>query len=99
MENINLNDSNRKHEDMSDVNMVYSCLLHKDGKRIVHVTFERTGAAGYEYAEGIVPDGIIERQKGFTKEEVTKLESYLKAHVEEIFSRAKEISGLKYWMR
>jgi len=84
---------------INHVNMIYSCLLHKDKKRIVRVTFERTGATGYEYAEGIIPDGIIERQKGFTQEEVTKLESYLKEHVDDIFSKAKEISGLKHWLK
>lgn len=99
MENINLNDSNGEGVKGNHVNMIYSCLLHKDKKRIVRVTFERTGATGYEYAEGIVPDGTIERQKGFTQEEVVKLENYLKNHVDDIFAKAKEISGLKHWMK
>jgi len=95
----NTNHNNMDSVNINHVNMIYSCLLHKDKKRIVRVTFERTGTTGYEYAEGIIPDGIIERQKGFTQEEVTKLESYLKEHVDDIFSKAKEISGLKHWMR
>lgn len=84
---------------MDELNLIYSCLLHKDNKHIVRVTFEKVDSNGKKYAEGIVPDGIIERQKGFTEEEIVQLETYLQNHVEEILTKAKEISGIMHWMK
>ena len=84
---------------MDQSNLIYSCLLHKDDKQIVRVTFEKPDSNGKEYAEGIVPDGIIEKQIGFTKEEIVQLESYLVEHVDEIFAKAKEISFIMLWMK
>lgn len=84
---------------MDKLNLIYSCLLHKDNKQIVRVTFEETDSKGEKFAEGIVPEGIIEKQKGFTEEEIEQLEIYLQTHAEEIFSKAKEISGITHWMK
>ncbi len=84
---------------MDELNLIYSCLLQKGKKQIVRVTFEKEDLKGKKFAEGIVPDGMIEKQSGFTKEEVAQLETYLKTHVDEIFAKAKEISGIKYWLK
>lgn len=84
---------------MDRLNLIYSCLLHKDDKQIVRVTFEETDSKGGKFAEGIVPDGIIEKQKGFTEEEIVQLETYLQTHTEDIFAKAKEISGIMHWMK
>lgn len=65
-----------------------------DGKKkMVRVRFDRDD----DYAEGIIPEGSIEKQKGFTKEEVEQLEQYLRKNRKEIIEKAKQITGIKHW--
>ena len=67
--------------------MTYSGLIpQKDGKKIVRVVFER----GKDYAEGIVPSGLIEKSSGFTKEELQQLSGYLIQNGDDILAKAKE---------
>ncbi len=80
-------------KNISELKMTYSCVLTKEKQKIVYVSFERAGA----YAEGIVPEGKIKRQKGFTQEEILQLELYLKLNGDSILKNAKEISGIKHW--
>ena len=65
---------------MGEVTMLVSGLVVKDNRKIVRVSFLRDS----DYAEGIMPDAIIEKSKGFTAEELTKLEKFLRLHKEEI---------------
>ena len=51
-----------------------------------------------DYAEGILPDGIIVKSEGFSEEEVRKLEAYIRANRQEILKQAKEINPLRNWM-
>lgn len=78
---------------MEDVRMTYTCLLSQGGEKIVRVTFERSGA----YAEGIVPEGKIEKQEGFSEEEASQLALYLKLNKDAIWKKAKEITGFTHW--
>ncbi len=76
--------------------MTYTGLLpQKDGKKIVRVIFER----GKDYAEGIVPSGLIERSSGFSKEELQQLSSYLVQNGDDILAKAKEVNPLRNWMK
>lgn len=77
----------------NELRMTHSCILAKGKEKIVRVTFEGQGA----YAEGIVPSGKIEKQHGFTNEEVEQLEIYLKLNKEDIMKKAKEITGITHW--
>lgn len=76
-----------------ELKLTYSCLLPRGKEKIVRVTFERANG----FAEGIVPDGKIERQKGFAEEEIVQLELYLKQNKDEIMKKAKEITGIHHW--
>ena len=80
--------------------MTFSAFVHdKTGKRIVRVSFERTNAkGGTDRAEGTVPGGTIEQNRGFSAEEAAQLSDYLKANESDILSRAKEISNPMRWM-
>ena len=51
-----------------------------------------------DYAEGILPEGMIEKSQGFSEEEVGKLESYMRANRQDILRRAKEIDPLRNWL-
>ncbi len=76
--------------------MTYSGLIpQKDGKKIVRVVFER----GKDYAEGIVPSGLIEKSSGFTKEELQQLSGYLIQNGDDILAKAKEVNLLRNWMK
>ena len=78
---------------MSDeMKLTYSTVLEVDGKKAVSVRFER----GDDVAEGMLPDGRIMKSNGFSEEEVSGLESYLKGNSDELMDAAKKISGLKH---
>lgn len=79
--------------------MTYSAIVRdKDNKKIVRVSFERMGKAGVEVAEGLLPDCRITRQKGYTQEEISQLEDYLKANSDDIMDKAKVISNPLKWL-
>lgn len=75
--------------------MLVSSLLEKDGKRYARVSFLR----GEDTAEGIVPDGRLERVNGFSEEEKAGLEFYLAANKDAILAQAKQIDPLTNWLR
>lgn len=85
---------------MDEVKMLVSCVVEKEGRKIVRVSFLRGMEEGHsiDYAEGILPDGIIVKSEGFSEEEVRKLEAYIRANRQEILKQAKEINPLRNWM-
>ena len=80
---------------MDEVNMLVSSVVMKDNRKIVRVSFLR----GNDYAEGILPDGVIEKSGGFTEEEVLKLENYMRANRKDILEQAKEVNPLRSWLK
>ena len=80
---------------MGEVTMLVSGIVVKDNRKIVRVSFLRDD----DYAEGIMPDAIIEKSKGFTAEELTKLEKFLRLHKEEILQQAKEVNPIRSWLK
>ena len=79
---------------MDEVRMLISCVVAKGERKMVRVSFFR----GKDYAEGILPEGMIEKSQGLTDEEVQKLESYIRKNRQDILRRAKEINPLRNWM-
>ncbi len=79
---------------MNDVKMMVSCVVEKDKRKIVRVSFLR----GKDYADGILPDGIIEKSGGFTSAEVQKLENYLRVNRQDILKQARGINPLRNWL-
>ena len=45
---------------MDEVKMMVSCVVVKDNRKIVRVSFLR----GKDYADGFLPDGVIEKSGG-----------------------------------
>jgi hypothetical protein len=74
--------------------------VEKEGRKIVRVSFLRGMEEGHsiDYAEGILPDGIIVKSEGFSETEVQKLEAYMRANRKDILKQAKEINPLRNWM-
>ena len=85
----------------SSINMTYSCLLPRnDGKegKIVRVSFERRESTNKSTtAEGILPDAVMEKNNGFSEDEMNMLQEYLKTNCDEIMKKAKEISGIIHY--
>ena len=92
-----------------EITMTYSSLLQKNGQKAICVRFERTSDTGSDYAEALLPDHRINKQSGFTEEEIVKLEElipdwwgkgreeYLKGNKDYILQEAKKISGITHW--
>ena len=80
---------------MDEVTMLVSGIVEKDKRRIVRVSFLR----GQDYAEGIMPDAVIEKSKGFTPQELSKLEKFLRLHKDDILQQAKEVNPIRSWLR
>jgi len=80
---------------MEELNMLISGVIEKDGKKKAYVRFE----AGDFFAEGFVPDCKIEKQKGFSNEEIEKLEEYLRDNLETIKRKASEVDPILSMVR
>ncbi len=81
----------KKESVSEEMNVLVSGMLHKGDKTFVRVSFLR----GKDWAEGIVPDGVIEKSEGFTKEEIEKLEEYLAGDKDQIMKQAKGVNPVR----
>lgn len=78
-------------EKTEKMDVLVSGVLCRDGRNFVRVSFLR----GKDWAEGIVPDGVVEKSEGFTKEEIRKLEEYLAGDKDAIIRQAKGINPIR----
>lgn len=67
----------------------------KEGKKQAYVRFDE----GICFAEGIIPDCKITKQKGFTEDEISQLEDYLKANLTSLKKEAAKINPIKAMMK
>ena len=65
-----------------------------DGSCTVCVRFERND--GNDFAEALLPDVSIMKQKGFSPDEIDQLELYLKLNKKDILQKSKDISGITH---
>lgn len=82
---------------MEDVSLTYTGFLTRGDKRIIKVRFSRNNDR--DYAEGTLPGGEIDKSEGFSKEELAGLHFYLKANEKDLVGKAREISGIRGFMR
>lgn len=54
---------------------------------------------GKDFAEGILPDGIIDRFQGFSEDELNKLEKFMRNNREEIMAQGREINPIRSWLQ
>ena len=74
-----------------DINMLISGMIKMDGKSFTRVSFLRDKC----WAEGIVPDGVIEKSEGFSEEELVQLKEYLVQEKDMILEQAKGVNPLR----
>lgn len=82
---------------MEDVSLTYTGIMKQGNERIVKVRFSRNGEK--DFAEGVLPGGKIEKSQGFSDKELASLHFYLKANADDIYQKAKEITGLRGFFR
>lgn len=75
----------------TDINMLISGMIKMDGKSFTRVSFLRDKC----WAEGIVPDGVIEKSEGFSEEELVQLKEYLVQEKDMILEQAKGVNPLR----
>ncbi len=74
-----------------DIKMLVSAMIKKDQKAFTRVSFVR----GKDWAEGIVPDAVIEKSEGFNEEELMQLTDYLAREKDMILEQAKGVNPIK----
>lgn len=79
---------------VDEIQMMVSGHLKKDGRDIVRVSFFRNE----DYADGILPDAVIEKSSGFEEKELAILEKYLRDHKEEVYAQAKTVNPMKNFL-
>lgn len=79
---------------MDNMQILVSGILAKEGRRFARISFLRDK----EYAEFIVPDGIMDSRKGFTDEEITKLYRYVRENKDQIMKEAKGVNVMRNWL-
>jgi hypothetical protein len=87
-------EESRKDKNLEELQMVVSSRLVKDGRKIVRVSFFRDK----DYADGVLPDAVIEKSQGFSEAERVLLTQYLKDNADTIYERAKHINPMKNWL-
>ena len=75
----------------TDINMLISGMIKMDGKSFTRDSFLRDKC----WAEGIVPDGVIEKSEGFSEEELVQLKEYLVQEKDMILEQAKGVNPLR----
>ena len=80
-----------------EVKFTYSGILIKNQKKIIRVRFEREKKLGIDYAEGTIPDCKIEKQQGFTPNEIEQMEAYLVQEKENIIQDARKLNNIINW--
>ena len=78
-----------------ELKMTISGFVPKDGRKHIYVVFED----GLRRAEGAVPDCVIEKNNGFSEDEVAMLEMYMKQNLDMIREHAKLINPIKAFMK
>ena len=76
------------------VDIRVSGICQKDGKKMAYVSFND----GDKNAEGVIPDCIITRNEGFTEDEISQLQDYMKRELQSLKKTAAGINVVKALM-
>lgn len=77
-----------------NVNMLVSSILKKEGKKYARVSFTRDE----DFAEFLIPDMVLDRVSGFSKEETDKLKIYLIENKKLVMDMAKDVKPMVNWL-
>lgn len=80
---------------MEDMQVLVSGILTKKERKFARVSFTR----GEDYAEFIVPDGVMDRHKGFSEEEITELYKYVRENRDTLMKEARGVNVMRNWLK
>ncbi|MCR5770139.1 MAG: hypothetical protein K6G87_02760 [Butyrivibrio sp.] len=73
---------------------VSGAVKNKSGQKVVYVTFEDKERS----AEGVLPEGKILKNTGFTQEEIKALEQYMISQKDAIIQMARTVNPMKAFL-
>ena len=76
-----------------EMKLTHTGIYVKKGRRHVSVRFERGG----DVAEATLPECKVTKSSGFSEDEIAALELYLRQENDNIFAKAKAITGIRHW--
>lgn len=80
-------------KDNDKITMTHTGLLTgKNGKKVIHVSFERKKENESDYAEIVLPSRKVVNSRGFEEGELAQLQLYLKEQEKSIIKSAKQIN-------
>ncbi len=77
------------------MNMMVSGVVDKNGEKVAFIRFEEEK----RMAEGIIPACRITKNEGFTAEEVSQLEMYMKGNLAMLKKQAAGVNPIKSMMQ
>lgn len=77
-----------------EITMSVSSLIRKDGEKALYVLFSGKESS----AEFVLPEGKLLQGKGFSEEEIAKLQEYVQNEKDSIYSMAKEVNPMKAFL-
>lgn len=77
-----------------EITMSVSSLIRKDGEKALYVLFTGKDSS----AEFVLPEGKLLQGKGFSEEELAKLQEYVQNEKDSIYSMAKEVNPMKAFL-
>lgn len=95
MENFDLDFRKKEKTSSGALDMKVSSLCQKNGEKKAYVTFSDRN----RLAEGEIPKCEIISNKGFSKEEVERLEDYMKQNLEMLRKMAASVNPIKAMMK
>lgn len=75
--------------------MIISGVSEKDGEKIAYVRFED----GASYAECIIPKCEVKKSDGFSSDELSQIEQYLRSNLTDIKRQAARINPITAMMK
>lgn len=71
-----------------ETEIVHSHIIEKDGKQYVEVHFERPTEEGFDSARCVLPTYTWIKREGFTDQEISKLERFLRSNAHLLYRYA-----------
>ena len=79
---------------VNNIALSHSDMLSGQLGRQVCVRFERPNANGFDFAEGVLPECVLQKSCGFTENELFELQDYLRCNAMLIWDYAQKGGGV-----
>lgn len=94
MQDFDLNEKKNTDNQQGELTMTVSAVCEKNDRKIAYVTF----SDGVKTAEGIIPECTMEKNDGFTDDEVEQLIAYMRSELPRLKKMASQINVMSAFM-